>query len=101
MNCLLCGSVDIRPSKSSRWADLAQHVRGKCAYRCRGCGKRFYAEESEKTGLKDTLSLVLNQKSKSRMSVKARRRLMRKVVVLSVFAMAFALFWICLKFIIA
>ena len=101
MNCLLCGSPDIRLSKRSHLADVFARMRGKGAFRCRSCGKRFYAPEENGAGLKQALQMIGNRRSAGRLSSRTKRHLARKLVVIAIFAAAFALFWFCLRFIIA
>ena len=76
-------------------------MRGNGAFRCRACRKRFYAPETSAAGLKQAIRAMSNPRSQSRVSVRARRRLVHKLVVISIFAVAFVFFWFFLRFITA
>jgi len=101
MICPLCGSADTRASKSSRWGDVLKRLRGKGAFRCRGCGKRFYASEPYASGLKQTVKSIRNQQSSRRLRSRSRRHLVRNLVVTSIFAIAFVMFWVFMRYLIA
>jgi hypothetical protein len=92
MNCPACGSSDVRSSKRSRWSDTIQRAIGREAVRCRICRERFYISRS--AALKSGNPLV--KRPKQLMSAQTRGRILRRVVLVAVFALAFALFWFLL-----
>jgi hypothetical protein len=81
--------------------DVIERLLGKEAFRCRICRKRFFAPQSHAAGFKEAFLLMHNQRSNSRLSARTRRHLMRKLVIITIFAIAFVLFWVFLRYIIA
>ncbi len=100
MNCTKCGSTDIRKSSDPRWGDVFQRVLGRDAFRCRACRKRFYAAASGPS-LKAVTPPAGSKRSKRLLRSSARKRLTRLAVTLLIFAFAFALFWIVLRYFMA
>jgi len=99
MICPECGSSDTRTSRTTRWGDYLQRVRWKKAFRCRRCGARFHASQPSGTDAEyEDSSSKRSQRSAPLMGVRARRRLVRRLVVIAIFLVAFLFFWLFLRF---
>jgi hypothetical protein len=92
MNCPSCGSSELRSSKRSQWSDGFQRLIGREPIRCRNCQERFYVSRS--TVLRSGHSL--NLRPKQLMSARTRGRILRRVILVAVFTLAFVLFWFML-----
>jgi len=99
MTCPKCGSSDVRKSSSPRWCDVFQRVLGREAFRCRGCRKRFYASASVSI-LKQVVPRT-SKRSRRFLRASAKKRLARVAVTLLIFAVAFCLFWVVLRYFMA
>jgi hypothetical protein len=100
MTCPNCGSSDIRVSRNPHFADVFRHIRGQEAYRCRKCRGRFYGVKSaeiEKTS--SGRSSLSRRWSLWHGDPRQRRRLLRGAILITVLAVAFAIFWFFLTFI--
>lgn len=96
MNCPKCQSADIRSSRSPGWVDAFQRARGRDAFRCRDCRSRFFARDSgEPANKADPKAL---QKSKQIRESRRKRRLARRMLIISIFAVAFAIFFFFLRY---
>ena len=98
MTCPHCGSTDIRSSKRAHLGDAFQRFRGLEPFRCRKCRKRFFASESS---LSDGERIVVSKATHrpvKLMSVRKKQRLIRQLIVIAIFAVAFALFWFFLRY---
>jgi hypothetical protein len=101
MICPQCGSSDIRISRHPHVADVFQRIRGREAYRCRKCRNRFYgalAAGADKGRARKSTHQYRGSLW-GRGGFQQRRRLFRKALFFAVFAAAFALFWMFLRFI--
>jgi len=98
MICPDCGSDNIRTSRSSRWNDLFQRLRGRDVFRCRGCRLRFYASVSSGSGLKAAVKSGHGHSSLKRMSARKKQHLVKRLIVLSIFLLAFIVFWVFLRY---
>jgi multidrug efflux pump subunit AcrB len=97
MTCPKCGSSEIRTSRSARWSDVFQRVRGREAFRCRQCRQRFFASvafASETEGGASNRS----QRSALHLSTRTRKLLVRRLIVISIFAVMFVIFWLFLRY---
>ena len=99
MTCPKCGSSEIRESKSIGWNDIFQRVRGREAYRCRKCRQRFFASDSLESGRQKVVLSKDTHGPRKLMSTRAKKRLIRRFVAISIFAVAFYLFWLFLRYI--
>lgn len=99
MICPNCGNAKIRLSEHPHWNDVFQRIVGRQPYRCRDCRHRFYAPKSSE--------LVGVQQGRSRhtrptirlMSARNRKRIARRLIVIAIFAVMFAIFWLYLRYI--
>jgi preprotein translocase subunit SecG len=98
MTCPKCGSSDIRASRSARWSDVFHRVRGRETFRCRNCRKRFYASGSTESGLQQGDQSKHTHRPAKLMSTRSKKRLIRRLVVISIFALAFIVFWFFLRY---
>ena len=98
MTCPKCGSSDIRASRRARWSDVFHRVRGRETFRCRSCWKRFYASDSTESGLENVDKSKHTHRPAKLMSTRSKKRLVRRLVVISIFAVAFLLFWFFLRY---
>jgi preprotein translocase subunit SecG len=98
MTCPKCGSLDIRVSHSSSWSDALQRVIGRMAFRCRKCRLRFYS--SFNTGRSKQMGVQSSgaRRSKSLIALGTNKRLKRRLVTVAIFAVAFLLFWIFMRY---
>jgi uncharacterized membrane protein YvbJ len=99
MTCPECGSTDVRTSTKSNWRDAIHQPFGQEAFRCRRCRHRFYASASA-----ETIAAVQAHQSTRKhhqnnlMSARARKRLVRRAVVITIFLLAFLIFWFFLQY---
>ncbi len=97
MTCPSCGNTDIRLSQHSYWGDTFQSIFGRMPYRCRKCRHRFYSSgtpavaEGPKGSRK--AHLVTREELKSK-----RRRLLRGLIAIAIFAVMFVIFLMILKY---
>jgi hypothetical protein len=101
MICPQCGSADTRASRNFRLGDIFERLRGKGTFRCRRCSKRFYASEPYASGLKKAVQSIRNQQSSHRLRSRTWKRLVRNLIMISIFALAFVLFLLCMRYVIA
>jgi hypothetical protein len=81
-------------------ADVFHSIRGREAYRCRKCRHRFYGAKPTGQGAPGShRSSHFDSRSLWRGGTQQRRRLFRKLLFFAVFAVAFAIFWMVLRFI--
>jgi len=98
MTCPKCGSADIRASRSDRWSDIFHRFRGRDTYRCRNCRMRFYASESAQPGPKQADQSKPTHRHPKLISTRKKKRLIRRLIVISIFALAFIMFWFFLRY---
>jgi hypothetical protein len=97
MICPDCGSSEVRTSRRTRWSDIFQRVRGREAFRCRKCRLRFFASASTQPDpLQAGLPKHAHRPAKL-MSYRSKKRLIRRLTVIAIFAVAFMLFWFFLR----
>jgi multidrug efflux pump subunit AcrB len=101
MTCPKCGSCEVRTSKSARWSDIFQRVRGREAFRCRKCRQRFFASIS--TGYVVPVAEHVVQSTRTHrptkhISTRRKQRLVKRLVVILIFAVAFILFLFFLRY---
>jgi len=92
MNCPSCGSSEVRSSKRFRWSDTILRAIGREPIRCRNCRERFYVSRS--AALKSGNPFV--KRPKQLMSARTRGRILRRIILVAVFTLAFMLFWFLL-----
>ena len=98
MICPQCGSPDIRASRSARWSDVFHRVRGRETFRCRSCRKRFYASNSTESGAQQVDKSKHAHRPAKLMSTRSKKRLIRRLIVITIFAVAFLLFLLFLRY---
>jgi hypothetical protein len=98
MTCPACGSSEIRTSRHARWSDIFQRVRGREAFRCRSCRIRFFASQSSESVLKQAIQSKHTHHPKKLMTSRAKKRLVKRLIVISIFAVALVLFLIFLRY---
>jgi predicted RNA-binding Zn-ribbon protein involved in translation (DUF1610 family) len=98
MTCPKCGSSDIRASRSTRWSDVFHRVRGREAFRCRNCRQHFYASKPSESGSQQMVSSKHSLLPTKIMSTRKKKRMVRRLVMISIFAVAFLLFWLFLRY---
>ena len=99
MTCPECGSTEIRSSKSFHLRDVLQRVRGREGFRCRKCRHRFFAAYSGESGPAAAAPSKSSVRHPQLMSMRARKRLVRRLVEFTIFAVAFLIFWYFLRYI--
>ena len=97
--CPSCGSTEVRVSKTSRWSDVFHLTGGRAAFRCRNCRERYFAKEAAEPAVSASSRPVSSERSRPRMSSAAKRRLRRRLVIIAIFALAFAIFGFFLRYI--
>lgn len=99
MNCKKCGSANLRFSQKKRWTDPFQRLIGREAIRCRKCRLRFYVFRNS-TLAKELAARNGERAGSSPISRgQRRRRIVKCLIVIAVFALAFGLFWLFLRYI--
>jgi hypothetical protein len=98
MICPACGSTDIRVSKHPHWDDFLQRARGREAFRCRKCRLRFFASPGSEADPVPVHQSTHTHRPKRLISSRTKNRLVKRVVVISIFAVAFILFWFFLRY---
>jgi len=99
MICPKCSSTEIRVSKHPHWDDFLQRIRGREGYRCRKCRFRFFASPSSELDPVPVHQSTHTSRPKILISTRARKRLVKRLVVISIFAVAFIVFWFFLRYI--
>ena len=98
MICPGCSSSEIRSSRTTRWKDIFQRVRGREALRCRDCRLRFFASESSVSAPKQAVESSRTRRLTPLLSPRARKRLARRLIVLAIFAVALLIFLFFLRY---
>jgi hypothetical protein len=97
MTCPACGSEDTRSSKRFRLGDVLQRLRGRGAFRCRQCQKRFYSTVLSDPSSFGAILFSHSLGATPRIRAKTKRRLVRWMIVTAVFGFAFIVFWVFLR----
>jgi len=92
MNCPYCSSPDIRVSRHTHNGDLFQRIRGRQAYRCRKCRHRFYAAKSSLPATERLHASGLGGRAGIRLGSRTRKLLVRRIIIVAIFAAMFAIF---------
>jgi multidrug efflux pump subunit AcrB len=100
MTCPKCRSSEIRASRSSRWSDIFQRVRGREAFRCRKCRQRFFASQSSALGSQQVVQSKHTHRHSRLMSRRTKKRLSRRLIVIAIFAVMFVIFLFFLRYLI-
>jgi len=99
MICPKCSSSDVRSSQRTEWKDHFRNLLGSQAYRCRKCRLRFHAPAELSTL---TASAVGGAGSMHRTvmgpDLRSRRRLLRRLIVFTIFTVMFVIFWFYLRY---
>jgi hypothetical protein len=100
MICPKCGSADIRVSRHPHVMDVFHRMCGQEAYRCRKCRHRFYGAKSAALEMAAAHQSGHSHRwSLWQASSQGRRRLLRQALFLSIFVVAFIIFWCFLRYI--
>ena len=97
--CPSCGSTEVRVSKRSHWSDVFHLARGREAFRCRNCRRRFFVKQAEEKSISTSSRQGSNQRSRPRMSTTAKRRLQQRLLIIFIFALALTIFGFFLRYI--
>ena len=100
MVCPSCGSTNIRTSRRAFMTDKLHRAIGREAVRCRACRHRFYVSKSG-TAVELPKAQSSRKRKSHKLSSSARRRRTRKIVTASIFALAFIIFLVFLRYITA
>jgi hypothetical protein len=98
MKCPDCSSSEIRASRTARWGDVFQRVLGREALRCKACRRRFFASNAAEPSSDKAAKSVRARGSGKLLSTRRKKRLARRLLVISIFAVAFAVFWFFLRY---
>ena len=71
---------------------MLQKVQGRTAFRCQSCRNRFFEGQVAPTGLKSKGTSV------KLIRTRTKKKLAKKLVVVSIFAAAFIVFWLFLRY---
>lgn len=98
MICPKCSSPDVRTSQQTQWKDHFHTLLGSQAYRCRKCRLRFHAHEvatltASAVGVLDSL-----HRTEAGPSLRNRRRLVRRLIMIVIFTAMFVIFWFYLRY---
>ncbi len=99
MICPTCGSAEIRVSKHPHWDDFLQRIRGREAFRCRKCRLRFFASPSSEFDPAQVRQSMHTHRPKKLISTRAKKRLIQRLTVISIFAVALIIFLFFLRYI--
>jgi hypothetical protein len=94
MTCPKCSSQNIRISRHSHWNDVFYRIQGEQPYRCRSCRHRFYASLSALPASRQSGHHTIPI-----MSAWRRKHILRRVIILAIFATCFYIFWLYLRYI--
>ena len=98
MICPQCGGADTRASRKTYPMDLLHRILGKEPFRCRTCHRRFYSSES--AGAPSSLPSPSPRKKQAKgMHSRSRRRRKLQLIALAIFALAFIVFWLFLRYV--
>jgi transcriptional regulator NrdR family protein len=97
MTCPDCGSSEIRLSRSRRFQDAFQRLRGREPFRCSKCRVRFFAIESPELALGKAAHS--NPDRRSLWNSRIKKRLAKRMIVVSIFAVALVIFLIFLRYV--
>ena len=92
MTCPHCGSSDVRHSHSLHWSDGWHRALGREAYRCRKCRLRFFLPRMSQIFAHATGQSVRSRKATKRLDLRGRKRLIRRLIAITVFVLMFSLF---------
>lgn len=106
MTCPNCGKSEIRVSHHPHSMDWLHRIAGRVPCRCRKCGHRFFASEisvprEADAGSVESSRVVRTSRNRpvSRFKGPAgRRRLLRRVITVAIFAIMFVIFWLFLRY---
>lgn len=97
MKCPSCGSSDVRESRHPHMRDFIEKLGGRKAHRCRQCRRRFYAEI--KAGASEEPAPAKHShRLRGFIDPRKKKRLLRRLVVVSIFGVAFLVFWLFLRY---
>lgn len=99
ITCPVCGSAEVRLSRSKRRTDVFRWLRGRREpFRCRNCRRRFFASLSTIETKKRAVKPASRRRSKRYLSRRTKKRMIRTLIMVCVFAGAFILFLIFLRY---
>ena len=71
---------------------------GRQPFRCRSCRRRFFASPSAVKSQKSAVARAQSHRSKRHLSRRTKKRIVRTLIMISVFVVAFILFLIFLRY---
>lgn len=98
ITCPACGSADVRASRRARMTDVFYRLRGQEPFRCRSCRRRFFAALPADQRQRHEAERKRSHRSKLNRSARGGRRRVRLQITLSIFAVAFLLFLLFLRY---
>jgi len=78
--------------------DVFSRFRGREPFRCRNCRRRFFAAPSTVERQKSAVKPARSHRSKRHLSRRTKKRIVRTLIMISVFVVAFILFLIFLRY---
>ena len=98
MTCPKCSSAEIRPSKHAHLGDALKRALGLEPFRCRTCGHRFFSSLATEPGPELPPATKSSRRPKKLMRTRTKKRLVRQLVMISIFGAALVLFWFFLHY---
>ena len=98
MICPKCDSAEIRPSKHAHWNDTFKRALGLEPLRCRTCGHRFFTSLAHEAVPESPPATKSSKRPKKLLRTRTKKRLVHQLVVISIFALALAVFWLFLRY---
>jgi hypothetical protein len=98
MTCPKCSNAEIRPSKHAHWGDAFKRAFGLEPFRCRTCGHRFFSSVATESVPESPLPSKSGIRPKKLIRTRTKKLLVRQLVMISIFALALALFWLFLLY---
>ena len=98
MTCPKCDSAEIRPSKHAHRGDTFKRALGLEPLRCRRCGHRFFTSLTTDAVPESPPASKRRSRPKKLIRTRTKKRLVRQLVVISIFALAFVVFWLFLRY---
>jgi len=67
-------------------------------FRCRNCHKRFYSSGSAEPGARQADQSKQTHRHPKLMNARSKKRMVRRLIVISIFILAFLVFWLFLRY---
>jgi hypothetical protein len=78
--------------------DVFSRFGGRQPFRCRSCRRRFFASPSAVRSQKSAVARAQSHRSKRRLSGRTKKRIVRTLIMVVIFAVAFILFLTFLRY---